>query len=461
MSAASKTASDAGGFSGIKKLKAQRPLVAIVGRPNVGKSTLFNRLAQTRSAITNDRPGVTRDRIYAPVEWSGRHFVLTDTGGYIPRTQDAIEVAVREQAVEAIEECDLVILLVDGNGAPTDLDREVAQVLLRRETPCILAVNKIDQPENRRFLDEFGALGLGEPFGVSAITGRRTGDLLDLVINSLNWQHPEAEPESTAIKVALVGRPNVGKSTLVNRLAGQRISIVDDQPGTTRDTTRIGLEYKGRQFDFMDTAGLRRRAKVEDQVEYYSRLRASSSLEEADVVVGLIDATSGCTTQDARIMGQVIEAGRGLLLAINKWDLVGGAEQSAAAYLADVYRRYPFLRPYPSVFISGLTGRRVLVALERIAKVYDSCTRRIPTAQLNRFFETIEHQSPVLGDAKIRLFYAVQRGVSPPHFVVFANHPQRIPASYKRFLEKKLRSEFDFEGTPVRFQFRSRRTIQN
>jgi len=437
----------------------RRPLVAIIGRPNVGKSTLFNRLLQSRWAITDGRPGVTRDRIYAETEWEGQRFTLVDTGGFIPRAKDALEAAVRSQASMAVAEADVVILVCDASTGLTDLDREVAAVLRRQQLPCMLVVNKVDHPEKSLDLGDFYRLGLGEPLAVSAATGRRSGDLLETLVQLFgNGEFQEQTAGETAIKVALVGRPNVGKSTLINCLAGDQVSIVHEEPGTTRDTTNIRLAWKGREFLLMDTAGLRRRARVEDQVEFYSGRRALSSIENADVVVVLLDAAEGWALQDARIIGQVIETGCGLVLAVNKWDLIDTEVETSREFVADLHERFPFLVDYPVLLISARTGRRVHKCLETVVQVSTRRQTRIPTARLNHFIEELSSRHPPVGGGReIRLLYATQHGVNPPTFVVFSNHPELLSRGYRRFLEKKLREEFDFEGTPLRIVWRQRR----
>jgi len=444
----------------VERLEQLRPIVAIVGRPNVGKSTLLNRLAGGRHAITDDQPGVTRDRVYVEVEWSGRRFTMVDTGGYVSGSADAMEAAVRGQAEEALEEADIVIFLCDGATGVTSIDRDVADLLRRRDTPCLLAVNKMDHPEQQRYEGEFYSLGLGDPVPVSAATGRRSGDLLEAVIARFDeLDLPGEEEEGELIRVAIAGRPNVGKSTLTNQLAGYRVSIVSDQPGTTRDTTGIRLAWGGRRFLIMDTAGLRRRSRIDTQVEYYSVLRASSSIEEADVVLVLVDGDEGLASQDARIMRLVADAGRAMLVVVNKWDLVDRSESPAEAFRAELHRQLPFLVDYPSVFVSALTGRRVGRCLESVARVYDTWRARIPTARLNRWVEEVGRRLGPAGSAGgARVLYVTQQGTAPPSFVVFCDHPERVEVSYRRFLANSLREEFGFAGSPLKIAWRSRRS---
>ncbi|MFC1525340.1 ribosome biogenesis GTPase Der [Candidatus Latescibacterota bacterium] len=443
----------------VERLSPLRPVVAIVGRPNVGKSTLLNRLTGSRHAITDDQPGVTRDRVYAVTEWNGRRFTLIDTGGWVPDSRDAMEVAVREQAEQAMAEADVVLFLCDGESGVTELDREVADVLRRRQRPCLLVVNKLDHPEQHRYEGEFYSLGLGDPQPVSAATGRRSGDLLDAVIGAFeNLDIPDIPAADGAIRVAIAGRPNVGKSTLINRLAGHQVSIVSDQPGTTRDTTEIRVAWQGREFVLLDTAGLRRRSRIGDQVEYYSVLRASSTIEGADVVLVLLDGVEGLASQDARVMRQVIDSGCGLVAVVNKWDLAAPEAVEADEYRRNLRDKLPFLGDYPVIFISALTGRRVMKSLETVARTYDTCHLRVPTARLNRCVEELSRRlTPSRDGRDIRLLYATQHGVAPPTFVVFCSRPDLVADAYKRYLENSLRKEFGFEGTPLRVAWRRRR----
>ena len=443
----------------LSRVSHQRPIVAIVGRPNVGKSTLFNRLLGTRRAIIDDRPGVTRDAIYAQVEWGQHRFTLVDTGGYVPRSNEAIAAAVCAQAERAIDEADVVVLLCDLTTGATDLDREVAQLLMRRDVPSVLVVNKVDRPQSG--LEDFFGLGLGDPVPVSAASGRKSGDFLELLTARFEDHFVGAEVQAEeAIRVALVGRPNVGKSTMMNRLAGKRVSVVNEQPGTTRDTTNIRLEYDGQQFVFMDTAGLRRRSRVDDQIEYYSSLRAGHSIEEADVAVALIDGVEGVTLQDLRVINQVIEAGCGLVIAVNKWDLVDRAGPSSGEqFRGDLHAKYGYLKDYPLLFVSGLTGKRVMKCVDAVGQAFANFSSRVATASLNRLLSTVSSQAPpTQGGGEVRLFYATQHSVAPPTFVVFSNRPDLIKTSYRRFFERKLRDHFNFVGTPIRMIWRKRRS---
>ncbi len=430
--------------------------MAIVGRPNVGKSTLFNRLTGTRRAITDDQPGVTRDRIHGIAEWGGHRFTLVDTGGYVPRS-DGIEGEVRWQAEKALEEADLVLLVCDAAEGVSGADREVADLLRRRGIRCLLVVNKVDHPDPYRYdMGEFFGLGLGDPHPVSGATGRRSGDLLDAIVAGFDPAGPPPVDPRPEVRLVLSGRPNVGKSTLINRLCGERVSIVHEQPGTTRDSTDVTILRDGQRFVLVDTAGLRRRTRVQDPVEYFSALRASHSLERADVVVVLLDAVEGTTAQDARIMSRVLELGRGLVVAVNKWDLVAATEGAGlAAYRDEMRRRHPFLHHYPILTLSALTGRRAADCLGASAAVAERARARVPTPRLNRWLQEITRRRAPGGGGDVRILYATQTGVAPPTFLLFSNRPTMLSPSYCRFVENCLRERIDLTGTPVRIHCRS------
>ncbi|MCC7262248.1 MAG: ribosome biogenesis GTPase Der [Candidatus Latescibacteria bacterium] len=435
----------------------RRPLVAIVGRPNVGKSTLFNRLVGSRFAITDDQPGVTRDRLYAEVEWIGRHFTLVDTGGLVPRTKDEMEKAVLTQAEQAIAEADLVVLLCDVSAGVTDADLQVAAMLRRSGRANLVVVNKVDHPEQAEAVAEFFSLGLGDPVPVSAVTGRRSGDLLDTLTRVLELDPTVPEEKQEAIAIAIAGRPNAGKSTMINRLADCQVSIVDSEPGTTRDATSIRLEWEGRSFLLTDTAGLRHRSKVDGQVEYYSGLRAGHAIGRADVVLLLLDAVEGVTVQDARIMSQVTDTGRGLIVVANKWDQLEKRGIDTREYTKDMHARFPFLLHYPILFSSGLTGKGVWACLREAVRVWEIRRERVATPRLNKFMSNVVAATPPAGNLDVRVYYMTQQGIAPPTFVAFVNHPKQIPEAYKRFVENHLRREFGFSGTPVRILFRRNR----
>jgi GTP-binding protein len=389
------------------------------------------------------------------LEWNGVNFTLMDTGGLSPHSKETMAAVVSEQVVLALDEADLVIFLCDAASGLTSVDLEVADILRRRGCPCLLVVNKMDHPDQTRSVAEFFRLGLGDPIPVSAATGRYSGDLLDHVVAGFSDLDLDDSTPDTQIRVVIAGRPNVGKSTLINRLCGRRVSIVDDQPGTTRDTTDTRIRWRDREYLLMDTAGLRRRSRVVDQVEYFSSLRAADTIGQADVVVVLLDAQEGGTVQDARIMSKVIDEGKGLVVAVNKWDLMAG-EARQDEFSDNLRRRLPFLLHYPIVFLSALTGKKALQCLGSAARVFDRCQTRVSTSQLNRCVETWRGRFPPSGGKDIRLLYATQHATGPPTFAIFANRPDLISASYKRFVENNLRREFDFEGTPLRIHWRRR-----
>ncbi len=442
-------------------IRTDLPVVAIVGRPNVGKSTLFNRITGRRQAITDDQPGVTRDRVRGEAEWNGVRFSLVDTGGFVTGSQDTIEQEVRSQAEQALDEADLVVMLCDAREGVTGLDTDVGNILRRRSRPCMLVLNKVDHPEGFRYQTaDFYRLGLGDPFLVSASNGRRTGDLLDEIVKRLDGvKEPTTQDADERVRIVLAGRPNVGKSTLINRLADVRVSIVHDKPGTTRDSTDVALAWRGNQFLLVDTAGMRRRSKIDDSVEYFSGLRASHSIERADVVVAMTDGSEGVTVQDVRIMDHVLEAGRALVIAVNKWDLVDSSEMTAELFRQNVVDRYPFLRDYPIVCLSALTGKRAFRVLETAATVVTRARERIPTSKLNRWVERIIGRTAPAGTAReVRLSYMTQSGVSPPTFLAFSNRPDLVEDPFSRYVENQLRLEFGFEGTPLRIHWRSSRS---
>ena len=441
----------------ISTVNPRGPVVAIIGRPNVGKSTLFNRLIKRRTAITDDRPGITRDRIYADVEWSGCVFTLVDTGGYVPEPEDVLESAVRQQVEIALRESDLVVFLGDATTGVTDLDQRVARLVRRQSVETLVLVNKVDNPSLEEAVGEFTALGLGPAHPVSAATGRRTGDMLDLVLARIEARLSLDDNDKNLLKIVISGRPNVGKSTLVNRLGNSHVSIVHEAPGTTRDSTSVRIKFNGCSYELMDTAGQRRRSRVNDQVEYYSGLRSREAMNKADVALVLLDAEEGCTSQDACIINQVMEAGCALVIGVNKWDLIDDASLKAAEFRAELQRKFPFLQHYPILFISGLTGRRVTRCLEVITKVADRRRQRVPTSQLNQLFESIVRRNPPTSRGRqVNMLYATQHGIRPPTFVIFSNRPDLVSASYRRFVENRLRDKFCFEGTPIRTIWRKR-----
>lgn len=429
------------------------PIVAIVGRPNVGKSMLFNRITGTRVAVVDDQPGVTRDRNYHEAEWNGRAFVLVDTGGLLPAEDEGMAGMIRIQAESAIEEADAILFVADRETGPTAVDIEIAALLRRSSKPILLAVNKVDSEHHEIDAHDFYSLGLGEPVPVSALHGRRTGDLLDLLTDAI----PVAEPETgEEVRVALVGRPNVGKSSIVNRLVGQDVVIVDDVPGTTRDAIDTVVEADGRRFRLVDTAGLRRKSKIERGVELYSSMRSLRSIERSDVVVLVVDAAQKIVSQDARIAGFADEAGKALIIAFNKWDLLEKDNSTAGEYVRHAQDALPFARYAPVVHISALSGQRVSKILGLAAEVVEQASLRVPTARLNETIaRAVEHRPPSAG-RRANILYATQLGVRPPTFIVFTSDVRAVDHTYKRYLANQLRREYGFVGTPVRIIARKR-----
>lgn len=434
-----------------------RPTVAIIGRPNTGKSTLFNRILGGRPAIVSDRAGTTRDRHFGEAEWNGRRFWLVDTGGLVPDSEESMDRAIREQVEAALAQADLVLFVVDGKAGRHPIDEAIAERLRRTGRPVLLAVNKLDDLPDDAAVAEFYALGLGEPIGVSAAVGKQSGDLLDAVVALL--PPPVAEEDSDSIKVAIVGRPNVGKSSLANRLLGEQRYVVSEIAGTTRDAVDTPLRYHGRTLMFIDTAGLRRRAKVDDDIEFYSTIRTEQAIERADVCILVVDAAEGMGNQDLRVATEAWERGCGLIVAVNKWDLIeekdaGTAQRGEASLVA----RVPFLEYVPFVYVSALTGQRVRRLLDLVVEVADGRTARIQTAEVNRVLqELVDRQMPPQrpGDA-VKLLYASQVQTAPPVFAIVCNRPDDVPASYQRYLIHGFRAAWRFTGSPVRLKFTGR-----
>ena len=432
-----------------------RPLVAIVGRPNVGKSLLFNRLCGRRLSIVEDTPGVTRDRLYAPCEWAGRGFDIVDTGGIEPRTDDEILLFMREQANIAISAADVIVLVTEIGAGVTAADRDVADMLLRSRKPVVLAVNKVDDPSRMDpVFYEFYALGLGDPIPVSAAHGHGTGDMLD---ECLKYFPPEdaGEAEEGRIGVAIIGKPNVGKSSLTNLIAGEKRVIVSDVAGTTRDAvdTRVDNEY-----GFIDTAGLRRRSKVDSRIERFSVMRAQLAIERADVCLILLDAREGVTEQDTKIAGLAHEAGKASVVIANKWDLVEKETGTMENMRRQVLQDLSFMSYAPVLFISALTGQRVQRIFELINYVNSQSAMRITTGMLNDCLADAQArvQPPSDKGRRLKIYYMTQTGVRPPNFVVFCNSRELFHFSYRRYLENRIRAAFGLEGTPVRMVIRQK-----
>jgi len=431
--------------------------VALIGRPNVGKSTLFNRIAGGRKAIVDERPGSTRDRHFGKAEWNGRAFWLVDTGGLLPSSEEPMDAAIRTQVEMAVAAADVVLLLTEVDVGPAPADQEIAEYLRGKGKPVILVVNKADQLAKETRHLAFWELGLGDPVPVSAATGKGVGDLLDVVAAALP-EAPEPETED-AVAVAVVGRPNVGKSSLVNRLLGEDRHIVAPEPGTTRDAIDSPLTYKGRTLTFIDTAGLRRRGKIDEAVEFYALLRTQRAIERADVCVIVVDAADGLHTQDLKVAAQAWDAGTGLVVAVNKWDLVEKDTKTAEAGRKKAVERAPFLADVPFIFLSALTGQRAAKVLDAVLEVAEARRGRVQTAEVNRAIKEMvaERQPPQAGGAEVKLLYGSQIGEAPPTFAIVSSRPDSIPDSYRRFVINGLRARFGFLGTPIRLRFTRRR----
>ncbi|MBO5252904.1 MAG: ribosome biogenesis GTPase Der [Clostridia bacterium] len=435
-----------------------RPIVAIVGRPNVGKSTLFNKLIGQRLSIVEDVPGVTRDRIFGECEWKTRKFSLVDTGGIEPESKDIILSQMREQAQIAIDSADAIIFVTDIRTGMVATDLDIAQMLQRSNVPVVVCVNKCDTiGDPPADFYEFYNLGLGDPIQVSSVHGHGTGDLLDAVMDYLP-EDTEDEEESDIIKVAVIGKPNVGKSSLVNRVSGENRCIVSDIAGTTRDAIDTTIENAFGTFTFIDTAGLRRKSKVEDAVEHYSNLRAKMAVDRADVCVILIDATVGFTEQDSKVAGIAHEAGKGCVIAVNKWDAIVKDDKTMQEYRAKLEKDFSFMSYAPIIFISAKTGQRLDRLFETICQVASSNAMRITTGTLNDILAqaTARVQPPTDKGKRLKIYYMTQASTKPPTFVFFVNSKELFHFSYQRYLENRIREIFGLTGTPVRMIIRER-----
>jgi len=434
-----------------------KPVLALVGRPNVGKSTLFNRLVGGRQAIVEDTPGTTRDRHYADAEWGGRVFSIIDTGGLILADTDNLTEQVRAQAEVAIQEADAIVFLTDVLDGVTADDYLIADLLRRTEKPVLLVVNKVDSQKRDLGALEFYALGLGDPLSISAERGLNTGDLLDAIIKVLP-DAPAEEEDADAVHIALVGRTNVGKSSLLNRLLGEERVIVSDIPGTTRDTIDTRLSYDGQDIVLIDTAGIRRRGRIEQGIEKYSVLRSMRAIARADVTLLIVDATEGVTAQDAHIAGYVLEERKSVVVVVNKWDLVEKDSHTLAAYQQYVLDELKFMPWVPVVFVSALTGQRVTHLMPIAMRVYEERHARITTGRLNALMRDAIAKSspPTSAGRKLRFYYGTQASGDPPNFVFFVNDPELVHFGYRRYLENRIREAYAFEGTPIELTFRGR-----
>ena len=435
-----------------------KPLIAIVGRPNVGKSMLFNKLVGQRLSIVEDTPGVTRDRLYAEAEWRNRKFDLVDTGGIEPSADSQILAFMRQQAEIAIQHATVILFVCDIKTGLTASDQEVANMLLRSQKPVVLAVNKMDQVGiTNPDIYEFYNLGLGDPIAVSAVHGYGTGDLLDACMEYFPPEDEEEE-EDDVIKVAIIGKPNVGKSSLVNRILGEQRVIVSDMAGTTRDAVDSYFENQKGKYLFIDTAGMRKKSKVDDRIEKFSVLRATMAIERADVCLILVDANEGVTEQDTKVAGLAHEAGKACIIVVNKWDAIEKDDKTMDHMRQDIRRDLSYMTYAPIVFISALTGQRVDRLFDLINYVNDQASLRITTGMLNTVLAdaTARVQPPTDKGRRLKIYYMTQIGIKPPHFVCFCNDAKLFHFSYQRYLENQIRSTFGLEGTPVRLTIRQK-----
>ena len=435
-----------------------KPLIAIVGRPNVGKSMLFNKLVGQRLSIVEDTPGVTRDRLYAEAEWRNRKFDLVDTGGIEPSADSQILSFMRQQAEIAIQHATVILFVCDIKTGLTASDQEVANMLLRSQKPVVLAVNKMDQVGiTNPDIYEFYNLGLGDPIAVSAVHGHGTGDLLDACMEYFPPEDGEEE-EDDVIKVAVIGKPNVGKSSLVNRILGEQRVIVSDMAGTTRDAVDSYFENQKGKYLFIDTAGMRKKSKVDDRIEKFSVLRATMAIERADVCLILVDANEGVTEQDTKVAGLAHEAGKACIIVVNKWDAIEKDDKTMDHMRQDIRRDLSYMTYAPIVFISALTGQRVDRLFDLINYVNDQASLRITTGMLNTVLAdaTARVQPPTDKGRRLKIYYMTQIGIKPPHFVCFCNDAKLFHFSYQRYLENQIRSTFGLEGTPVRLTIRQK-----
>jgi GTP-binding protein len=441
----------------LESVRMSRPIVAIVGRPNVGKSTLFNRISGKRIAITEDTPGVTRDRIYAEAEWLNKYFTLIDTGGIEPASEDIILIQMKRQAEVAIDTADIIIFLVDGKNGVTSADKDVAEMLRKSKKKIILACNKMDKFVNEDNIFEFYELGIGDPVSISSTEALGLGDMLDIVIENFP-DESETEYNDEIIKVAVIGKPNVGKSSLINKILGQERVIVSDIPGTTRDAIDTHFKSKDHEFVFIDTAGIRKRKKIYDNIEKYSVVRSFAAVERADICLMIIDVNEGVTEQDTKIAGYAHENGKGIIVLVNKWDLIEKDDKTYKTFIDDVRNKFPFMTYAPIFPISALTGQRVNKILDEILEINSFRNMRISTGVLNDVINeaVLMNQPRSVKGKRLKILYVSQVSVCPPKFVIFVNNKELMHFSYVRYLENKIRENFLFKGTPVVFSLKNR-----
>lgn len=434
-----------------------KPIVAIVGRPNVGKSSIFNRIVKRPIAVVHDTPGVTRDRIYADVEWKGQVFTLVDTGGLLPSSDDRLIERVRSQIEEAISEASLILLVVDVIDGLIGVDFEIADLLRRSDKPIVLVVNKVDNLAREHAAVEFYELGFGEPLGVSAIHNTGINTILDEIVFNIPESSDE-EVDDEALKIAIVGRPNVGKSSLINAILGEERVIVDEEPGTTRDAVDIKIQRGPEKFDLVDTAGLRRKSKIREELERYSVSRAIRSIRRSDIAWLVIDATRKIAKQDKRIANYIVNKGRACILVVNKWDQVEKDNSTYDDFLDEIIYQMPFIYYVPILFVSALTGQRVMKLLDLSMEVHREYSMRVPTSELNTALRefTSKYPHPIVKGNRPSMKYITQTDIEPPTFTIFTSHPDKIQSSYEAYLKNCFREKFGFVGTPLWFRFKQK-----
>ncbi|MBU5677321.1 ribosome biogenesis GTPase Der [Alkaliphilus sp. MSJ-5] len=434
-----------------------RPIVAVVGRPNVGKSTLFNKVAGERISIVEDKPGVTRDRIYTEVEWLNYNFTLIDTGGIEPKSEEIIPAQMRRQAELAMETADVIVFVTDGREGLTSVDRDVAEMLRKTKKPVIITLNKVDTKHQSEHFYEFYELGMGDPVEISASLGLGIGDLLDEVVKHFNTNGDD-EYDEDVIKVAMIGKPNVGKSSLINRILGEDRVIVSDIAGTTRDAIDTPFTNGEDRYVLIDTAGIRRKSRIKENVEKYSIVRAIAAVQKSDVCLLVIDASEGVTEQDKKIAGYSHENGKGMIIIVNKWDIIEKDNHTMNEFIKEIRNELTYISYAPILFVSALTGQRMNKVLEEVKHVSNQNAMRIPTGSLNEVIgeAILLNQAPSDKGKRLKVFYATQASVKPPTFILFVNDKELMHFSYLRYLENKIRENFGFEGTPIRFILRQK-----
>lgn len=437
------------------------PIVAIIGRPNVGKSTIFNRMVRKRLAIVDPESGVTRDRKYKETDWSGHSFVVVDTGGMVPNTSDIMEKSILFQAEIALEEADVILFVVDCKTGITAIDQHISKKLFNSLDKVVFVVNKVDNQNDELLLHEFLNLGLGEPIGISAIGGRNFGDFLESIVEKFpTIESVEDELDKDSIKIAVIGKQNVGKSSLVNKIIGQNAVIVTDIPGTTRDSVHLNFQYKDKPMTIIDTAGLRKKSKVKYGIEYFSNLRSIRSVNISDIVLMLLDAQDEISVQDKRIIRYAQSQYKDIILVVNKWDLIEKDTSTTKIFSQNIKDETNFINYAPIIFLSALTGKRVNKLLDLILKVEEESNYRIPTAKLNKFFESVIRKYPPHHPSKkeVKIYYCTQADIHPPTFVFSVNKPKLITENYKKYIHNQIRDEFKFEGATIKLKFKGHKS---